>query len=225
MADTSNLKLAKASIYEVNEKGDPKGSLKVECMFNPYEYTVSKSNSFAEKPKQNSDTGHGEFLKAGSQTLKLALLFDTYESRKDVSQQTRVLWRLMMTKDQKPKRDGDKIQPPQAAFEWGVFKFVAYITSMTQQFTLFLQDGTPVRAKVDVTFTQFVDIEDYKPQNPSSGSRTTERVWRVLAGDRLDTIAAEVYDDATQWRRIAEHNQINNPLALRPGQLLDIPFS
>jgi hypothetical protein len=166
-------------------------------------------------------------MKAGSQTLKLALIFDTYESGKDVSQQTRILWRLMMTKDQQPKRDGDKIRPPQVAFEWGVFTFLAYITNMSQQFTLFLQDGTPVRAKVDITFTQYVDVEDYrgKSQNPTSGSRTTERMWRVLAGDRLDTIAAAVYDDATQWRRIAEYNHISNPLALRPGQLLDIPLS
>jgi hypothetical protein len=216
--------LVAARIYEVDKKGNPKGDLEVACMFNPYEYTVSKSNTFSDKPKKNADTSHGEFFKSGSQTLKLVLFFDTHESGKDVSQVTRKLWRFMMTKNQQPKHEGDKIEPPQAAFEWGVFKFVAFITNMTQQFTLFTKDGTPVRAKVDVTFTQYVDLEDYKPQNPTSGSQMRERMWRVTAGDRLDTIASQVYDDPARWRIIAEYNRIVNPLAIRPGQLLKVPL-
>jgi nucleoid-associated protein YgaU len=89
---------------------------------------------------------------------------------------------------------------------------------------MFKLDGTPVRAKVDVTFTQYVDLEDYKSQNPTSGGGPIQRVHTVRAGDRLDLIAAEAYGDATQWRKIAEYNRITNPTALRPGQQLGIPF-
>jgi nucleoid-associated protein YgaU len=45
----------------------------------------------------------------------------------------------------------------------------------------------------------------------------------VNEGDRLDLIAAEVYGKATEWRRIALHNNITNPLLLRVGQQLRIP--
>ena len=48
-------------------------------------------------------------------------------------------------------------------------------------------------------------------------------MWRVIAGDRLDTIAFEVYGDATKWRTIAAYNRIVNPLKLEPGQQLIIP--
>ena len=113
--------------------------------------------------------------------------------------------------------------PPAVAFEWGVFCFRAVITNMTQKFTLFKKDGTPVRAKVDVTFTQHEDEKDYAHQNPTSGGGPVERVWSVVRGDRLDTIAAAVYGDATKWRRIAEHNGIVNPLALPSGRRLTIP--
>jgi hypothetical protein len=224
MADTSSkLKLAKAKIYEVDKSGNPKGNLKVECMFNPYEYSVSKSNNFTEQSKNDADTPHAEFARAGPQTLKLNLFFDTYESNSDVSKETRKLWKFMLTKTQSDSGKGKKKEPPQVAFEWGVFKFVSYITAMTQQFTLFTQVGTPVRAKIDITFTQYIDVEDYKSQNPTSGGGPVEQVRRVVAGDRLDTIAAEVYHDAGKWRLIAEHNNIVNPLLLRPGQLLAIP--
>jgi hypothetical protein len=157
--------------------------------------------------------------------LKLNLFFDTYEKGQDVSLETNKLWKFMLAKTRQDAGKNEKIEPPQVAFEWGIFKFVSYITNMTQKFTLFLQDGTPVRAMVDVTFTQYTDVNDYPKQNPTSGSETIERIWQVRAGDRIDTIAAEVYDDATKWRIISEHNHIVNPLLLRPGQKLRIPVS
>ncbi len=218
----SNLEAAR--IYEVDESGEEKGGgLSVACMFNPFEYSVSKQNQFSEEPANDSDTPHGEFFKAGAQKLALKLMFDTYEMGEDVTQETRKLWKFMMTKTQSEARQNEKIQPPQVAFEWGVFKFVSYITNMTQKFTLFKNDGTPVRAVVDVTFTQYTDVEDYQNQNPTSGGGPNERIHQVIAGDRLDTIAAEVYRDAGKWRLIAEHNGILNPLILRPGQALRIP--
>ncbi len=130
----------------------------------------------------------------------------------------------MLTKTQESRRQNQKIEPPQVAFEWGVFRFVSYITNMTQKFTLFKNDGTPVRAQIDVTFTQYTDLDDYPRQNPTSGGGPIERVWRVVAGDRLDLIAAEVYQDAGKWRLIADQNQLDNPLTLKPGMQLRIPM-
>jgi hypothetical protein len=151
------------------------------------------------------------------------LIFDTYEKGTDVSQVTNDLWKFMMTKTQQASSKNKKVEPPQVAFRWGVFEFVSYITNMTHKFTLFKKDGTPVRANVDVTFTQYTDVDDYSPQNPTSGGGPIERVWQVVAGERLDTISAEVYQNAGKWRLIADHNHLRDPLALRPGMRLRIP--
>ncbi|MCI0398142.1 MAG: LysM peptidoglycan-binding domain-containing protein [Chloroflexi bacterium] len=216
--------LVAARIYEVDESGNEVGGgISVDCMFNPFEYSVSKTNTYEEKTKNKSDAPKVEFKKAGAQTLKLNLTFDTYESGEDVSLETNKLWKLMESKTRQGGGKNNKVPPPEVAFEWGVFKFVSVITNMTQKFTLFKNDGTPVRAAVDVTFTQHKDLNDYPGQNPTSGGGPIERVWQVKAGDRLDTIAAAVYSDATKWRLIATHNRIVNPLALRSGQRLNIP--
>ncbi len=216
--------LVAAKIYEVDQSGEKKGGgISVDCMFNPFEYSVSKSNNYDDKPKNNSAVPHVEFTKAGPQTLKLNLNFDTYEAGTDVSQVTDNLWKLMESKTRKEGKKNKKIPPPEVAFEWGVFRFVAVITSMTQKFTLFKPDGTPVRALVDITFTQYIDREDYKSQNPTSGGGPLDRIRRVIAGDRLDTIAYEIYGDSSKWRLIAETNHIENPLAVRPGMELVIP--
>jgi hypothetical protein len=219
--------MQKAKIYEVDKKGEPKGDPGVSCMFNPTEYTVSKSNSFNEKAKQKGNTPNSDFATVGSQTLKLSLMFDTYEKGTDVSEETRKLWKYMKPKKLDKSHEASKDEPPQVAFDWGVFKFVAYITNMTQRFTLFTHQGVPVRAKVDVDFKQLTDFEDYPPQkkqNPTSGGGSVEQTWKVIAGDRLDNIAAKVYSDATRWRQIAEYNNLRDPLALRPGQVLRIPL-
>lgn len=218
--------LQAAMIYEVDdESGERKrDGVSVPCMFNPYEYTVTKSNTYQEHAQNRSDASYQEFTKAGPQELRLKLTFDTYESGEDVTLTTNRLWQLMEFRTRQEGGQDEKIPPPRVAFEWGVFRFVAVITTMTQKFTLFKQDGTPVRATVEVTFRQDRDPNEQLPQNPTSGGGDVERVWRVVAGDRLDTIAYEVYGDAAKWRLIAEHNQIVDPLTLRAGQQLTIPL-
>lgn len=216
--------LVAARIFEVEESGSEKTSgVSVDCMFNPFEYTVTKSNTYEEKSRNRSDVPQVEFKKAGAQTLKLSLMFDTYEDDEDVSRTTNKLWKFMESKTRSNSSSNRKVPPPEVAFEWGVFRFVAVITQMTQKFTMFKNDGTPVRAKVDATFTQHKDLNDYPNQNPTSGGGEVESVRRVLAGDRLDTIAFEAYGDATLWPEIANRNNIRDPLALSPGQVLTIP--
>lgn len=216
--------LQAARICEVDASGEAKsGGVAVDCMFNPYEYTVTKANSYKEERQNRSDVPSFEFEKAGPQTLKLKLTFDTYEAGEDVSLTTNKLWKLMESKTRQEGNRTKKVPPPEVAFEWGVFRFVAVITNMTQTFTLFKPDGTPVRAQVEVTFTQHKDLNDYPSQNPTSGGGNIEQVWRVVAGDRIDTIAYAVYGDATRWRVIAKANHLDNPGKLRAGQQLLIP--
>jgi hypothetical protein len=216
--------LVPAKIYEVDDSGEKKsGGVSIDCMFNPFEYTVSKTNTYSERSRNRSSVPEVEFQKAGPQTLQLSLMFDTYEKDEDVSLITNKLWKFMDSKTRE-ENNQNKVPPPEVAFEWGVFRFVAVITNMTQRFTLFKQDGTPVRAKVDVTFTQHKDLEDYPGQNPTSGGGPVQSVRTIIGGDRLDNIAYEVYGDATKWRRIAEYNKIDNPFVLQSGQHLTIPF-
>ncbi len=222
MATVGNL--VPAEIFEVDSSGNRKGGgVSVDCMFNPFEYTVTKNNTYEEKSRNNSNVPAVEFKKGGPQSLKLSLVFDTYEKDEDVSRTTNKLWKFMESSTRQEGSQNTKVPPPEVAFEWGVFRFVSVITAMTQKFTLFKMDGTPVRAKVDITFTQHVDVNDYPGQNPTSGGGPIQRVRQVIAGDRLDTIAYEMYGDATKWRLIAEYNRINNPLAVHPGQRLTIP--
>ena len=133
----------------------------VECLFNPKEYTLTKSNTWESKAQRGSNTPKVKFKQGGSQTLKLQLYFDTLEDKADVRKYTDKLWKMMAIDESTEHPQSKKSAPPICAFQWGTFYFEAIIKTMTQKFTLFLADGTPVRTTVDITFEQLIDKDDY----------------------------------------------------------------
>jgi len=123
-------------------------------------------------------------------------------------------------KDKKNKKG----RPPKVRFQWGTaWSFNAVITSISQKFTLFSTDGTPVRATLTVSFQQIQDTAELAAQNPTSGGVGGERVWTVTDGDTLAWIAHKEYGDTSQWRRIADANKLTDVRSLVPGTVLVIP--
>jgi hypothetical protein len=122
------------------------------------------------------------------------------------------------------QREQPKGSPTYCRFQWGkTWSFTAVVSSVTLKFTMFLADGTPVRATGDVTFTQATDGKTYPFQNPTS--RSQPRKTRVIMpGDRLDLIAFDEYGDANRWYELAQANRLDDPLDLKPGQVLEIPI-
>ena len=116
-----------------------------------------------------------------------------------------------------------KSRPPLVQFQWGSFTFLGVITSFSQRFTLFLENGSPVRAVLDITLQQAKDEAKLPGQNPTSGGAGGERMWQVRKGDTLQTIANSEYGDPTQWRMIAQANNLSRVRQLTPGQTLIVP--
>lgn len=205
----------------------------VVCMFNPKEYTFSKSNKWSEKTAKGKNVSHLEFGGGDPANLKLQLLFDTTEDHQiqgtgvvagdDVRKATKGLWEMMKVSDQNKNPATKKGEPPHVQFKWGnLWSFEAVIESISQKFVLFKDDGTPLRAIVDVAFRQTKDEGQYPKQNPTSGGGPNDRVRMISQGDRLSLIAFEEYGDARHWRYLADLNQIDDPLNLRPGQVIII---
>lgn len=195
----------------------------VHCMFNPHEYTLKKSNNYTPDEVKGLNVPKIKFTQGGAQSLDLQLFFDTFAEGSDVREHTAGLWRMMMISPLKLNPLSGKGEPPQVAFHWGSLYFRAVIMSLSQKFTLFSKDGTPLRTTVDVSFQQVADDLNYLRQNPTSGGGPAMKTHLVQAGDRLDLIAAKIYGDPTQWRLIAHENGLVHPLRLRNGQQLVIP--
>ncbi|GAO11963.1 LysM peptidoglycan-binding domain-containing protein [Streptomyces lydicamycinicus] len=114
--------------------------------------------------------------------------------------------------------------PPWVRFSWGSFntvQFVAYVTSVSATYTLFNPTGEPIRATCTLSLTEVA--MPTKGQNPTSGALSARRIHRTVAGDSLASLAWREYGDATRWRLIAEANEIDDPMRLRPGTELLLP--
>jgi len=193
---------------------------RIDVLFNPKEYKISKSNSYQAAKTSGGNVPKMTFANGQPASMTVQLFFDTYEAKKDVHQYTDKIAALMEVKI-KDEGKGKKLRPPHVKFHWGdSWTFTAVITQMSQNYTLFLPNGTPVRAIVDLTMQQIEDDQKKPGQNPTSGGEGGRRTHLVAAGETLDLIAFEELGDASEWRRIADLNRIYDPLDLRPGRLL-----
>ena len=213
--------LAKAEIRVVDGK---KAGNTVACMFRPKEYTITKRNSWQMKEVKGKDLPQLEFSGGGSSTLTMELFFDTYESGGDVRKEyTNEIWGLTAIDDSLTDKINKKGRPPIVQFKWGpVVSFKAVIENITQKFTMFKANGTPVRATLNVTFKEAEKPGKYPFQNPTTSSTPGYKVRIIKEGESLDWIAQEEYGDPALWRFIAETNNLEDPMKLSPGQKLSI---
>ncbi|MEC4811802.1 MAG: LysM peptidoglycan-binding domain-containing protein [Scytonema sp. PMC 1069.18] len=201
----------------------------IEVLFNPTTYAITKSVNWTPPQDANGKSIKSQnylnaptlsFSGGGSRQLSLDLFFDVTESRsQDVREETNKIVALTRIEPIKPTP-----RPPTCEVSWGNappnsdFPFVGVVSSLTQKFTLFRRDGKPVRAELNVVFLELLDAEaDQRQTDPEM----TTRVVRL--GDTLSSIAAEVYQDPTNWRMIAEANGLDNPRDLKIGTSLSIP--
>jgi hypothetical protein len=203
------------------------------CQFNPSSLTITKENQWSGEKSPSFNAPYLQFGGGDSATYSLTLYFDSYSSNDtrnetgepvDVREYTNQLLRLMMRGAGYSMFLVPFSSPPSVTFVWGkIILFSAVLEKADITYTMFAPDGTPIRAKADVTFKQNDFWDDILPfQNPSS--RTDARKTRIInSRQRLDQIAFEEYGDSRYWRLLADANQIDDPLSLYDGQLLVIP--
>lgn len=210
------------------------GHGKVEFMFNPTEYIISKTNDWTTKANKGRNVPKYEFAGGKPRTLQLELFFDTSLSRantpkQDLRKTLNTLFNLMMIdKDAKTKgQNSGMSRPPKLRLKWGentpYLAFDCYLTSCSVKHLMFDQAGVPIRATATLTLLEARDKEDLLPTNPTSLGEPGRRLRTVAEGDRLDLIAYEEYGDPREWSRIADTNHLSNPLELQSGTILVIP--
>jgi nucleoid-associated protein YgaU len=195
----------------------------IAALFNPNKLVFSKSVNWQEQGAAQRDVPELQFTNAQPRTLSVDLFFDTYDTpipiKEDVRTYTQKLFHLTTV-----ETHGDKHRPPVCRLAWGavgVF-FQGVLERLEQQFTLFMEDGTPVRATSGCTFKEWrTNYDDLNRQQTQSSDIAKARI--IKRGETLSSIAAEEYNDPGLWRPIATENDIDDPWSLAPGTVLLIP--
>ena len=198
------------------------GSAQLTCMFNPREYTISKSSTWHKTPAKGAKSApKPEFVGANPRSMQMELFFDAWESPGDVSKAIDTL--MDWTTPTASSLSKNAPNPPIVVFHWGTKSyFDAYVKQVSAKYTMFKPDGTPVRATVTVGFEE-VPADPPPKTNPSSGGVAGRRTHLVTGADTLHSVAQNEYGNAALWRGLADVNGIDDPLRLRPGTTLLIP--
>lgn len=204
--------MKKAKIFI--EEGKPSGP--IVCRFNPSELSFNSGQpNWKENEAQSQEPTKLQFQNRGADELSMQLFFDTSEEQADVREK----YTKRLTYLTRPEEKGEK-PPPTVKFVWGGFSFKSVVTSLSHTFTMFLPDGTPVRAKSDVTFQR---IEPPKAKGGGSGKSKSGGSYTLSKGETLAMVAADQLGSPAYWTKIASANGIENPRDVEAGTTLTIP--
>lgn len=184
--------------------------------FNPTSYQLRKANNFSEIDIPGLETPPIQYVRGGSETLSFDALFDTSDSQKNVREEYVDKVAALM------RINSELHAPPIVQFIWESEIFQGVLSDMSVSYVLFTPEGVPMRAEVSLTFTAYRPVEVQIAARPRN-SPDVEKSVTLRRGDRLDQIAAGIYQDPGRWREIAHLNGIRDPRRLEPGQLLLVP--
>ncbi|NUN11995.1 MAG: hypothetical protein HUU55_00005 [Myxococcales bacterium] len=235
--------LLKATFQAIgsDEKGTPTGA-EIPVQFNPTTLKLTIQNQMeGGKSKGKQKRQH---IGSSSTKLTMQLVFDTsdegtVEEPRSVREKTKEIVKFLIP----PTNAGDKPPPPRLRFHWGTFIFDGIMENITEEVDLFAENGTPLRAKLDVSISeqkaeyQF-DVPNQVAQNNSSapkpgapagngpgtsGSEKTNRTGSALDGESLQGFLARNGLDPSAWRSVAD--QVGDALSLPAGLELDFNAS
>lgn len=187
-----------------------------DVLFNPEEYTLNKDNNFASQAIPGLSSPLLQFVNGNLRTLEMELFFDTSEPvPSDVRGETQKIVQLLDI-------DSDLHAPPVLRVSWASLQFRCVLARASQKFIRFVDDGRPVRARLTVTFNEYVDPES-EAKEVNRQTADFSKLHVVTLGETISGIAGDFYGDPKIWRPIAILNGLDDPRTIQTGQALRIP--
>jgi hypothetical protein len=187
----------------------------IPVLFNPKEYLVEKKTPWSEADVFGMDAPPVQFTMGNRKRLSMELFLDTSEEKTDVREHTGKIETLMLVNAQEHR-------PPLLRFSWGSLSFDCVLEDLVQRFTLFMNDGTPLRAILKVVFKEYSSAETQLSQTRRESADHTKRIT-LREGENLSSLAAREYKDPGKWRVIALANSIEDPENIRSGATVALP--
>ena len=220
--------LTKAKLIELDQdfKEKKSGAKEVTVQFNPDTLKVAFANQVVEPEGGDQSGGNKgkQFVGAGTTKLTLTLWFDvtamTQNPVDDVRRLTKEVIYFMIP--QPTAKDPKQFIPPAVRFSWGSFLFDGIIDGLEESLEFFSPEGRPLRASIGLSLSQknilavqFGKVPETKGDKPLSPAKS---------GDSIQSMAGDKGKNGG-WQGIAAANGIEDPLRLKPGQLIDLNAS
>jgi len=118
--------------------------------------------------------------------------------------------------------NGDIHRPRFLKIFWGELRFPCILTNLDINYTLFNQDGVPIRAKLSCTFVNYI-AQEQRVARERRNSPDLSHVRQVKEGDRLDLLSNQIYNNSQLMLQVAKANGLASIRPAKVGAVLSFP--
>ena len=230
--------MQRATLIELDQSftKEKDGGQTVEVQFNPETLKVTFANEIKQPDggDQGANTSGRQFVGAGTTKLALQLWFDVTAMEKDAVDDVRrltqkvVFFMTPQKSDDPNNKDQNMLAPPGVRFTWGSFIFDGMVEALEESLEYFSADGKPLRASITMTLSQQKILEskfdDMAPIPVRPGHKPPGHAPMKQARDG-DSLQGMAGNRGSGWQGIAAANDIEDPLRMTPGRLIDLNAS
>lgn len=194
---------------------------------NPATYTHNFSVLFKNRQGPGSGGSSPEFNRVGQESIKFDLVFDATGVIPPPVPGTPlpadgVAGLIDQFKTLTATINGKIHRPNYIKLSWAQLQFQCVLSQMNVTYTLFKPNGTPLRAKVSVTFLAFASEEQIAKED-NLGSPDLTHMVTVVAGDTLPALCHRIYGSSGYYLKVASFNRLPGFRRLKPGMQLLFP--
>lgn len=217
----ANLELLKITGYTDEEfssafSGDP-----YTVMINPESIKWNRAIEYNEQQTPDSSSASQKYKSTPSDKLSFDIVIDctgVVDSKRTIMyKEITALEKIVFTYNGKIHR------PNFVKVQWGKnITFKGVLTSFDTSYTLFKPDGSPLRAKVSLSFSQYISPSSVKKIDGQESPDVSHMV-DIIDGDTLPYLCKQVWNDDSYYVQVAKYNRLNKFRHLKGGSRLVFP--
>jgi len=195
---------------------------------NPTSYSYKFGIQYNNRQAQGANGPSPDFNKVGPDSVSFELLFDATGvvpspiAGKSAVPDDGVYSQIEAFKALVLSFNGQIHSPNYIILSWAQLQFRCRLQSMDLNYTLFRPDGTPIRARMSLSFLGF-NSEQTLAKQATKASPDMTHIVTVVAGDSLPTLCYRIYGSSLYYLRLARFNGLNGFKMLVPGTKLRFP--
>jgi hypothetical protein len=173
--------------------------------------------------------GHGQqgtdpkFKSTVPEELKLQFVFDGTDTVEGYVHEKMLVRKQIETfKNTVYSMNGEIHRPRFLKLYWGEFVFPCILTALNINYTLFNEEGEPLRAKLDTTFVNYI-AQEQRVARENKKSPDLTQVREAKAGDRLDLMTHKIYNQSKYVTQVARANDLTSFRNIPAGTALRFP--
>lgn len=188
------------------------------AMFNPEKWNKKYGQKFNEAQPSGQAKPALKFKQVDAPELSFELLLDGTGA----SGEKREVTALIQTLKRTTFFNGNEHRPNKLFIIWGYFIFQGVLKNLDINYTLFRPNGTPLRAKLNLTFKEDHEkLSSLMELDFRSADLTHVRILKE--DERLDQITAAIYDTPRYHLQVAQANGLTTFRQPLTGQKLEFP--